>query len=477
MIEETNSFGQFPWRRAVRIYLNIISELSGKRTEQYSKRLFSILGPASRTSQGIEIFLNLINSLIQKLQTFTTPEELPYSTDRSVAKSNRKQDVTILKIEHNFSETFQAGIDTGHGIEYYGDSLVPNYSGPLTITLANILSRFADESVKKSEPVPQPSDIENYKKFYSHLTPSRITSPSRVYDLLGPESEKNTIESQAYLRKTLTDSNSNAAIGVSLDSGILDILKLSLAQDGFGASITPYLKKETDNPCDPLVSENQPKEFINSDNVFPNIERDNFNRPSTSKESGQDTVAQREPKQEIFTNLLDVDQNVFTLNEATLRYVTSFDDNMEPVFVNAPYDSNEPYLVLLSSDLDKENYDVTNDVIIISSDKEQDIPQQQAEPEQDIDFSADTPEQVEEYPEADPLKNEPIDNAEAVVDSIYNIGAEETLQKESLTVSPRSPQAQRRDPVSTEVVVENEQAYIVGRSSAVSRTGGSTGGY
>ena len=476
-VEKNTNFAEFPWRRAVKIYISVLRELTGVSMGRYARNLYSLLGPTSRDLSGVENFIKLIESFIQRLQSLIA--ETAYSDKRSRAKSNSSLDVTTVKVMHFFDSEFDTGLVKGYGLNYHGNSLIKNYNGPLSMTLSSILDRFKIEAEKRETAIPPTSNTEEYAKFYSKISPFRLNTGGTSYNLSDKQSEDYRRARIHILRlKSEQDDNSVRTPVPDMDSRAMLESLISSSSVSVGKR-----RRRRRNPCDPSrVVPEEHERLINSEELFPNREADNFVSIFNSKDSEQDTKLDEPLDESALENVLGLgESDVFAVKEANLRYVLSFDDDLNPVTVQAPFNSAEPYLVLLGSASQEAEKDSLNEIIILENSKEEPKPEPTQLVEDQVVPTVETEEpKEEEYIEDFSDTTVTVkDNAEGAADSIYNTGAQEVASRTvSVSRENRAAPVQRRESVATEVRVENQQAYLSGLTArGATSSGGNTSGY
>jgi len=151
------------------------------------------------------------------------------------------------------------------------------------------------------------------------------------------------------------------------------------------------------------------------------------------------------------------------------------------VTVQAPFNSPEPYLVLLGPASQEAEEDSLNEIIILENSKEEPKPEPTQLVEDQVVPTVETEEpKEEEYIEDFSDTTVTVkDNAEGAADSIYNTGAQEVASRTvSVSRENRAAPVQRRESVATEVRVENQQAYLSGLTArGATSSGGNTSGY
>ena len=501
-IEKRNSFNSFPWRRAVKIYLTVLGELTGEDPRRYAKRLYAILGPTSKNLDGVEAFLKLLEGLIQKLLSYGITVEQTYSNKRSRASSNKKQEATLLEISHFFDNTFDAGIVKEYGIDYYGDFLTKNYTGPMTISTSNLHKRFAKEAERTGTTRPSPQNIENYKKFYSTLSPIRVRTNTDDYNLedLSNMSAEDLRRVRAQVSKMRNRSDDQGVNTPDNGGSTYEILRSILRQQGAGAVLELYQSKD-DDPCDPEVKKSPKDEgggTTGSDNFLPGGKDDNFTTKETNKPSGDTQKPDSERIQvtgplglwmghralEILEALgSKQDEGDILSNEGVkIKYITNFTEDMDIVFVDAPFDRG-PFLTVLENTEAQDEKDTTNTALIVglTDDSEPENRDEDGEKKPPVDTEEGPPDEPEDdgeeegYLEGTHNTMDASDNAEVSSDISYNTGAEEVAVKattsrmtQRVAVVPAPP---------TVVRTEQQQTYLVGVAPTDTDSGGDRGGY
>ena len=481
-IEKRNSFNYFPWRRAVKIYLKVLSELTGANTKVYARRLYAILGPSSGGLEGVEAFLSLLAGLIQKLASYGIVIERPYSDKRSKAKSNKKQEASLLETTHYFDNTFDAGIVKEYGIDYYGDFLTKNYTGPMTISMSAIQRRFEKEAERMGTTRPRPQNMAEYRKFHSTLSPIRVRTNTEVYNLedmanTSPETLRR-VKAQVLKMRKRAD---NQGVRTPDNGGsTYEMLRSMLRQQGVGATVQMY-KAAKEDPCDPEVkvpaTSEAPKQTDTS-KFLPGGKDDNFtakesNRPSDNTQSEDNSEA--DVSIEILEALAvgETSGDILGNTDVTIRYITNFTDDMELEHVDAPF-GNESQLAILENVKAQEEKDTINTTVIVGSTDttEPEYKDIEEEPKQEVPIETEEPKD-EEYTEEPDDTMDTDDNAETSTNVGNSTGSEEVASK--ATTGP----AIRRDAVvqapPTVARTEQQQTYLVGVAST-SNTGTGGGG-
>lgn len=480
--ESVGGFSEFPWRRAVKIYFNVLANLTGRNYSRAARRLYPIIGPSARNTEGLEIFMNLISSLIQKLETLTPAETTTYSLERSKVKSSRKLDITNIKILHNFDSLFDTGVMKGYGLDYYGDSLTQNYTGPLSIPLASIFERFRTEANKRGIQVPPKESVEDFRNFYSKIQPLQLYVGNEKYVLEDDKSEQYNMAKIHFL--SLKSQEVDSIVRSPLPGrSTREMLEQLSKKPGSSFNVRRRRRRRKDDPCDPTAATTKQPERANEDgSLFPDKEKDPFNFNFQNDDTESDPVVIDPVSDIAYESVLETDTvNPFKDREEKLSYVLSFDDELEPVTVEAPFNSSEPYLVILQGKTEESETDNLNEVIIIDNSSPQQEPSVEKEPtkvEETPTVETEEPKEPDYIEEPEASSTELPDNSEGVADSIYNTGAE-IIAERTMTVAPRARRAERaRNPVSVETRTESQQTFLVGRrGQGGTNSGGSTGGY
>jgi len=476
-IEAVNSFNDFPWRRSIRIYLSILSELSGRNANSYARRLFSMVGPSSRSLEGVEAFLSLLQGFIKTIQTFAPPDEQEYSKARSVAKSNKKQNVNTITTTYFFDSKFDSGMLNGYGVDYYGNALVNNYTGPLSISLPSFLARFRQEAGKRGMQVPSGPQAAGYRDFYSKLSPATVRAGAQVYELDDPRSAR---EASIHLLANKTDQNTAMSKVPSVRTTTYETLQKILGQNGKSAKVRRAVRRRRRKDySDPTTHGGaQGSRSFDSTEVLPNKLEDGFNSNPT-RDAGKNEPEVLTVDETMLDSIVGVGANTLLDDyETGIRYVTSFDDNMEPTTVDAPYASPNPYMAIFVGD-SQAGDDTLNEVVVVQAaqPEAQPVPVQQENTPVTETEQAPIPEEYEEEPVI--TLTSVADNAESIIDSVYNTGAEESVRVETVRITRNEITTDVAQTVaSTTTQVENEQVVVTGTTTRNQvTTGGSTGGY
>ncbi len=454
-LESTRSSNSYPWRRSVDIYLDVLKQLSGVTVSSYRNSLYSILAPTSKTLSGVEAFLKLLEGFIQKMASLGATTTSSYSDKRSVANSSKMQESSLVELDYLFDSVFDAGIVTGFGIDYYGDSVTSNYTGPVTITLADFSTRASKKAARLGITLPPADDLEGYTNFYSKLNPMRIYTNTDVYELENSSnmSEEDLKRAQIQISKMRANPNNSGIRTPDAGGSTDDMLGTMLSEQGTGTTVTSYTDATTAST----------EQAINSNNFMPGGQLDSFAAQEAESPSGTGEP----PANPIGGASLDVvgdlisvgDQPLLEQEEVEVRYVNNFNDDMEMEFVRAPFASPRPFLMLLERGFDREQ--ILNYIAIMgSTDTSGPTNEEDEEEEEPI---TEEPEVEEEYPEVPSYEDS--DNSDTIPETNHSINAEEVVVAVTTATSaaPR-PQAPRR-PTSTISRTEQTQTYLVGRGS------------
>ena len=474
-IEKRNSFNSFPWRRAVKLYLHVIKELTGADVSRYAKRLYPILGPTSRTVEGVEAFMKLLEALMQKLSSYDTQSAGEYTARRSAASHNRSPETGLISVNYFFDKTYDAGLVRGYGLDYFGSHASNNYTGPVSVSATSLYDRFRVEAERSGVTVPSAQDLENFRKFYSSLGPMIVKTNVKDYFLNKSlvENPELTREIRARLLKARNNPNNQGVRTPDQGGNTYELLRSMLRQYGSGTTLQAF-KIRGEDPCDPEVVKITPGEgesTSDSTSALPGGKDDNFTSKEQSRPSGKDQKTddlEKDVPEEVLEDLVTEGKDVLLEEGVGIKYVTGFNENLEIEHVGGPFVSDMPYLVVLETTKEENQDDVLNEIIIIGDVDES--PPKQEEPEQNS--PADIEEPVKEEEIGDGGEDPSIDlgdNSEAVPESTHNIGAEELAPKTTGQPITRVPVV-AAPPTTT--ATEQEQTYLVGMT-----TGGGTSGY
>lgn len=460
-VEGTNSFSRFPWRRAVKMYLSALREMTDVDITLYSRKLYPILGPTSRTTEGVEAFLKLLEALIQKLSSYDSRQAQTYSDARSSASHNRSPDSGLITMTYFFDNTYDANSVGGHGLDYFGDYTSYNYTGPLAVSASSLRERFAVEASRKGVGMPAARDVQAFRELYSTLAPISIKTAAKDYPL---EDEETAKEARLRLLQSRREANSKGAGVPDQGTSTYDALRSLLRQGGSSATIQTMRVVEED-PCDPeVVTSERGDTKLDTTTFVPGGKNDNFNSKETLKPSGRDEQTddlEEKVPLEILESLVGQDDqtSVFDEESVGVKYVTGFNSDLDVEYVDGPFSSDLPYLVIIEADNDETQGDILNEIVIVG-DIDSEEPKQE-EPLQDNPPATEPPEEqpeVQEGGDDESIMDLP-DNAEAVPETAFNTGAEQ--------LAPQTEEGEiSRDPVvdspPTIVRTEQEQTYLVG---------------
>ena len=489
-LQNGKSFESFPWRRATKIYLKVLQNLIGGRTSRDAKSLYALLGPSSGGVEGVEMFLKLLDGLIQKLLSYGVQIDRPYSDKRSAAKYNKKSGSTLLEMVHHFDSTINAGIVKEFGIDYYGDYLTKNYTGPMSILRENVIRRFSKEADRLGTRVPEVTNLEEYKKFYSTLTPIRVTTNTDGYDLMDLSNVQPEIlrRMRVQIIKMRNRADNQGVKTPDNGGSTYEMIRSALRQQGTGAVLESY-SLSLEDPCDPEVSmpsRDGRTQSVGSSKFLPGGSQDNLSTKETNRASdNKQRVDDREksvPEDTMADLVLEQeDADILEPGGIKIKYVTGFSDDMDIKYVDAPHGASSQIIIIEAKDSQSQE-DTTNTVVILENTDTRESEMQ--EPERDEQESAEEDETIvveveepkeEEYQEEPDPSTDSDDNADASPDIAMSTGSEEVVGE--TMGAPRV--IERAAPIQAPpmaVRTEQQQTYLTGRTRGEG-SGGGTGGY
>lgn len=475
MVEKTNSLSRFPWRRAVKLYLLALRELTTINTSTYSRKLYAILGPTSKTTEGVEVFLKLLESLIQKLASYDLKTPGGTSNSRSSASHNRSPDTGLITVIHYFDKPYRTGRSGGQGLDYFGEYASYNYTGPLGVSPSSFYERFSIEANRKGVDVPSAQNVQQYRELYSSIAPAMVKTAEKNYTL---DNEESAREARLKLMQGRKQQNTDDTEVTTQGLTTYETLRYLLRQSGNSATVQA-LKLVVEDPCDPEISRTRPREDgeqVDTTKIIPGGQYDNFDSKETSKASGKDQQSD-DPEQDVPLETLEVlvgEGDVLEEESVGVKYVTGFNRDLDIEYVDGPFSSELPYIVVMETPKDQNQDDVLNEILIVGDLDEKEPRQDQPVEEEPAPTEQPEPDKEVEEGGEDSSIDLP-DNAEAVPEVAFNTGAEEVAKQTSSEGITRKPVA---DAPPTVARTEQEQTYLVGTTSTGGMTPrGGTGGY
>ena len=492
--------GRVPWRRAARIYLNVLKNLTGTSMAgtNLKSNLYAVLAPMSGDLSGVEVFLKLIDSLILRL---SEKRNIHASKLGSDVRSRGAGMVGVLRVEHYFEKDFNANLLRGHGIDYYGRYLRYNTSGLAGMTVRDLLERFRKESERTGTQIPSRNNIDEARLFYSRLTPIRLDFSGKSINIESHSSEN--APSDLYLaHSNILNVKSNSAGSNTMqeyvgdDAGKKDIIESyfrNIAKN-FGASISPLANDTKVRTGD-------------ASSVMPGGEMDRFIKSKKeidrrSSRKSNDKIIDKLSKQidlETLSKLSGGDSAISDLmidSAAKIHYVYGFDNNLDVILSDVPVESNEAYLVYIKNNgrgtvSEEESYD---EWVLVDSRSggdnpsrddntteraNPDDPTKENPPDETQPPSGDdsTPPEDDQDDPGDPNDpddpDEPGDSSDSNPDAELNTGADEDI----IESDPPREVISRTVTPPVRFVTEQQQTYPVGISPDTTGTGGGSSGY
>ena len=489
-LHNSKSFEFFPWRRATKIYLKVLQNLVGGRTSSNAKSLYALLGPSSGGVEGVEAFLKLLDGLIQKLLSYGVQTERPYSDKRSAAKYNKKSSVTLLEMAHHFDNTVNAGIVKDFGVDYYGGYLTKNYTGPMSILRENVIRRFSKEADRLGIKVPESTNLVEYKKFYSTLTPIRVTTNTDNYDLMNlPSVQPEILRRMRIQIIKMRNRADNQGVKTPDNGGATyDMIRSILRQQGSGAVLENY-SISLGSPHDPEVESpprGEERQNVDSSKFLPggtqdNLSTKNSNRVSDNKQQ-LDNREKGVPEETMADLIIEQgDADILEPGNIRIKYVTGFSDDMDVQYVDAPHGASSQIIIIESKESQSQEDAINTVVVLENTGNKEAETQEPSKDEQELGaeegagiVEVEEPKEEEFQEEPDPSTDSD-DNADASPDIVMSTGSEEVAG--ATTGATRA--IERATPTQappTAVRSEQQQTYLVGRTTNEG-SGGGTGGY
>jgi hypothetical protein len=500
-----------PWRKSVRIYMKVLKNLTGRGRESLKNNLYSLLAPVSRDLRGVEIFLSIIENLILKLtkDDVTGPRNEKESTSHGYNKGSH-----LLYLNKYFDNTFHADTVKDYGIDFYGGGLRYNLDGLATISIGQLLQRFALKGKKSNKRVPTASPGLEPEKFYSRITPISVDLTGNSFDFSTSFNEDNKLDYYlAHVRRLKIKNNSAArSVSIPVQEAIVDKDTDSI-QGLIAKAYSEHLALSGDGAV--FESETETGATQEEDKIDPSVpgdEDDKFN--TTSQDAERDKEEEKEKQSEVISQDIgfykmfflaskteegEAPQDIYGKDSSvSVSYGTTFDKNLDLGFVGFPYNAKGSYLVLLGADSEGKNVeseDVYDSVVLVTptdqssssqDDKEflgnPDVEQEKIafQQEDSVPLSQEDDKEPPRPPPEEDLDGESGEVSDSDSDIYYSIGYTEEVQateevrrtgptRSGVTVVPPTPSPR----------AEGRQAYV--RGVRPRRTGGTTmggdGGY
>ena len=341
-----------PWRKAIRTYLQVVNNLTGTSySDNNIELLHSLVSPTSRDLKGVESLLQTIDELISKL----TKDTLGYFRKETVStRRGSRKGVGNLFTNKKFDNIFHADTIDDYGFNFFGTAVVYDSLGLPAVTYADLQERFGLESRKKNLPLPAVSTSPQSRQFYSRLTPVSVSLSDRGYDL--SESSSSRIGNQEFNArvKILRLKSNPGARSVSVPE--LGAKPGSPEEEmQIGRLYLDYLATRGEGVSIESLTAQTQAAGLETDSTMPGGENDNFNRNRNKARKREENEKQNDALDS--TSLEQIDQIIRENDDiladdkgVSVRYGTSFNENLELEEVFVPYFSNEPYLAILKVD-------------------------------------------------------------------------------------------------------------------------------
>lgn len=357
------TYGEVPWRKSIRILLRVIKNLIGQYDKNIESELIRILSPISRVMSGIEEYIKLIDELIAKLPE--KPVQFDFKNQHSVASLSTKEDA--IRVSYFFKEKHNSSKVSTYGMNYFDGYLTNNAFGINVITPISLLERFKSKAVKDNVTVPSIANPDQYKSFYSNLNPTSIQAGGNIISFASGSSvvpylnEAIKIKS---LKNKIKPHNSKTDIvqkGISLTNNETDNKKkVYHAYNDLAAIKGLRIEPENqNNPASAIPDKHEKKSFSIGEGRMSAKETDIFNTKKRIKESNP--FVENNHFDVALVNDLDLKKSIGILTSpepeveleqdtnVLVRYVIGFEKDFTPITVEAPFSSNEPYLIMLNS--------------------------------------------------------------------------------------------------------------------------------
>ena len=530
--------GSVPWRKSVRIYLKVLKNLTGLSETDFKNDLYSLVAPTSRDLGGVEEFLSIINDLILKLTVDSNNE---FSSNARGSGRGSSKRTTLLYLNKYYENVFDADIPKDYGFDFFGNDMSYNLDGLPTISIRKLLNRFNEEGQKLGKPVPQVSNTNEAKEFYSKLSPTSVNLTGDLVDLSTGFSEKNTINYHLAFIKNLKMKTNSAGRSISMpekEAGLLPGLEtealtpslesdIVLAQNdkenkiliaqmykdylALGSSGASFRSADPPSSDADLVKEGwagRKSEEVSVDEMntlFPGGEKDGLSNIGIQRE----LVEGLEQAKEVDAIVEDLGlENLFNLAagpasgplastfgtdfSVSLRYGTNFDNNLNLESLSVPFQPEVPYIAMLTSGVGEGEDEIYDAFFIITPGEEGDAQENEEflgdpdlgqslldrSPPQETRIETEEPVDDLEPEDGDP--NESGDSSDSTQDSYLNIGYEEEEHIMEIT-RPEKVERQIPPPAQTTIMTV-EGTGLVAPSVPTTTVGstkgeGGTGGY
>jgi hypothetical protein len=187
-----------PWVAAIVKYieiLDLLSNITDARKNRIVRSIYSHINPISGSPEGIGKFLELIESLDNKVQTLLSPVRLGHTEDKS--SSSQASPQTFIATENHFSDTFDANVTRSTGFNYFNtrapsSDLLLLTSEQLQQRVESELQRYSSDTFDQDQlqsgfdflTTPMASALVSNSTRYSYVGPSTVEIGSRIVDLL-----------------------------------------------------------------------------------------------------------------------------------------------------------------------------------------------------------------------------------------------------------------------------------------------------
>ena len=343
-----------PWRRAVRMYLRAVNNLTGSSYSASNiELLHSLVSPTSRDLRGVESMLETIGQLVFKLGK-DAPEG--FRKETTGTRRGSRREAGNLVVSKKFSNIFHADTVEDYGFNFYGNLITYDSLGLPTITYTDLQQRFAAESIKKGVTLPAISSSPESRRFYSRLSPLVVSLSDKGYDLNENSANRVTNDEFNARVKILRFKKNPGARSVSVPElgARLNTSKAEQEKE-IGRLYLDYLATRGEGVSIETITGQPEPEGTQADSTMPGGEGDNFNRKRDKAQKRDEGKRENNALEGISLGQIDqmVSQSKDILSsdsDVSIKYGTSFNERLELEEVLVPYFSDEPYLVMMKVD-------------------------------------------------------------------------------------------------------------------------------